>query len=372
MSLSTDTFNIAASTQIHQCWVNRYLPDLALLPQGNTRQSLLQLTEVSSDEGRSCTVKKVKNSLRLTCEWAVIQTQSVFSSTPNITNLTETRSLAMGVEQAYEKILEVYQHLQFPDHFAELIHCAAIEKLGSQNSGVSLKTRMAQQELSALTLSFIHQLLPPLIPVLSQFQTQLLAIPDPQAFGFLTTHFHLCSRRILDRLSLYEKILLKPFLQFAEEQICIPWQRVCNAAARYSVDSPIFLMVEQLLAASQEISETVYQRAVQLFPHYQSRQGTLTHPQIAASSIRDLNMFQGYLWLCVLERDMAAIEQTLLPLCITVFPHLGVPWTFIMQGMRLLVDTIFSKLTVEQVPIVRPYTHALKLIFAAPLYDEIL
>jgi hypothetical protein len=347
--------DVASMTRLHQCWASRYLPDLALLPSQRTHSFRQQLIAATSEVGRQRTVAQVRQELPLTCEWAVIKTTAVFSS-DNILSLTDTKSLAVTVAQAYEKVLEVYQDLQFPSDFADLIFRAHD------------KTPL----LSALTVPFLEQLNNALAPILQRLRDRLLATPDAQAFGFTTTYFHFCSQRILDRLSLCDRILLKPYLQFVEEQVCIPWQRLCSAAARYKPDSPIFLLVEQSLAVSTDISESVYQRAVQLFPNYRSRQGNLNQPQLASSSIRDLNMFQGYLWLCVLERDMTAIEQHLLPLCVTVFPKLGVPWTFVKQGMQMLVEAIFSRLTAEQCKLLRPYTHSLKWMFATPLYDRII
>ena len=81
-----------------------------------------------------------------------------------------------------------------------------------------------------------------------------------------------------------------------------------------------------MLPACHDIAKTVYRRAVKLYASHQSRRGKLSHPGVMASAIRDLEMMQGYLWLCVLENNFIAVEQELIPLCVLVFPSVQVTW----------------------------------------------
>jgi hypothetical protein len=98
------------------------------------------------------------------------------------------------------------------------------------------------------------------------------------------------------------------YLKFIEEQVCIPWQRLCAVAANHLPGSPTLIMIEHLLEMSPTIAQSVYSQARQSYPHHRSRRGSLSDSGITASTLRDLNMVQGYLWLCVLEGSMEAIE----------------------------------------------------------------
>jgi hypothetical protein len=173
----------------------------------------------------------------------------------------------------------------------------------------------------------------------------------------------LSTKQILNRLTLPEQVLLSPYFKFIEEQVCIPWQRVCAAAAQHPADSPTLALVEQLLPQTEEIALTVYHRSVEQYPHYRSYRGNLGESGVAASTLRDLNMFQGYLWLCVLEKSLDAVEQELLPLCQMVFPSVEVKGEFVESILQLLFETILTRVDSEQKFWVKSYTLAIQQIF---------
>jgi hypothetical protein len=215
-----------------------------------------------------------------------------------------------------------------------------------------------------LSLSEVTQLATVLEPLLLQLQEQHLLVPDRRTIGFMSTQFHLSATLILNRLTLPEQLLLSPYFKFVEEQVCIPWQRVCAAAAQHSLDSPILNLVEKLLPVSREIAKSVYQQAAQLHSNHRSLRGTLTERGVKASTIRDIEMFQAYLWLCALEGNMMAIEQELLPLCIMVFPSIEVSWELVEQLLPLLVAEIQFRLRAEQIDLLLPYTQAMQQLFS--------
>ena len=78
------------------------------------------------------------------------------------------------------------------------------------------------------------------------------------------------------------------------------------------------------------------------------------HPDVAASMIRDTTMFQTYLWLCFLQGDMSAVQDRLLPLCMMVFPSVGVSWEWVYQMLVMLMNQISEQLSAEQWDLVRP------------------
>ncbi|MDF5713320.1 MAG: hypothetical protein PUP93_05390 [Rhizonema sp. NSF051] len=105
------------------------------------------------------------------------------------------------------------------------------------------------------------------------------------------------------KLTPVEKVLFCPYLKFMEEHVSIPCQRVC-AASLQQQNSNALTLVEQMLPMSSEISATVYCRLIEIFLYYRSKTGFLSHPDIGHSCLRDLDMFQAYLWLCVLAESL--------------------------------------------------------------------
>jgi hypothetical protein len=117
---------------------------------------------------------------------------------------------------------------------------------------------------------------------------------------------------------------------------------------------------------SQDIAQSVYNRALQTYSHHRSRRGSLSDPDITASTLRDLNMFQAYLWLCILEGNMSAIEQELLPLCVAVFLSIGVKWELVEAMLQSLETEIHARVDSQQSDRLRSSTQALRHLFACP------
>ncbi len=154
-------------------------------------------------------------------------------------------------------------------------------------------------------------------------------------------------------------MLIYPYLQFAEEQVCIPWQEVCQVAMRYPAHAPEVLLVEQMIQMSDRIAFTVYQQGRQQLAAMKSNRGDMSHPEVAASIIRDTTMFQGYLWLCFLKGDMTAVQNRLLPLCLMVFPSVGLSWEWVYQMLEMMIEQVKTHLTPHQWDAVRPITDQL-------------
>jgi hypothetical protein len=54
----------------------------------------------------------------------------------------------------------------------------------------------------------------------------------------------------------------------------------------------------------------------------------------------------------------------LLPLCVAVFPSIGVRWELVELMLRSLEESIESRITREQMKHIRPYAQALQEIFS--------
>lgn len=356
MLVTTRFVNNSSVERLIQLWAQRYIPDLSTLSSKPDRLVLSELIEAASPEGRTKTVVKLQQIVEINCKCAGIQTSVLFSYIPNIVNLTEGQGIARTAAQVYQKVLEVYQQQSLPP---------ALLASWSQVEAVKFSTDSFRSSAQPkLELSEVKQLATEIEPLLLQLQEQHLSAPDRRTIGFMSTQFHLCSKLVLNRLTTPEQLLLSPYFKFVEEQVCIPWQRVCAAAANHELNSPVLALVEQMLPASMEIALNVYRQAAQLYPNHRSRRGKLSEPGVKASSIRDIEMFQGYLWLCALEGNMKAVEEELLPLCIMVFPSIDVSWELVEKLLPLLVAEIQARVSPEQVQLLLPYTEAIQQLFS--------
>jgi hypothetical protein len=331
------SINSASVKGLVELWANRYMPHWPSFPVEKDFLSILELVEVALPTGRAATVAKVKRYLDFYRD-SGIQTNNLFSYVPSVMDLSKAERLSQFVRQVYEKTLEIYQH-------------------------TSLRA-VAPAASPVLEMPAVEQLARELEPVLLTLREQH-RLEDLHTFGFITTSFHFCTRFVLTQLTEPELVLLSPYFKFIEEQVCMPWQRVCQAAALHHPDSSTMTLVQQMLPLSQEIAEMVYHRAAELYPTHRSRQGELSDLGVMASTIRDLNMFQAYLWLCVLEESMMAVEQELVPLCVRVLPSIGVRWELVRQMLQLLVEELLTRVEPERMQLLVPYTRAMLQLFSS-------
>jgi len=353
---STKLVNTTSVESLSQIWAERYVPDLSTLSIRSNQCAVSELVEAASPQGRVQTIAKLSRSVEINCKCAGIQTSVLFSYIPNIVNLTESQGIAKAAGQVYQKVLEVYQTQSPPP---------ALQVAKSEAETIDFSSNVeASSAKLGLSVSEVKQLATVLEPVLLEFQEQHLSSPDRRAVGFLSTQFHLSSKLVLNRLTLAEQVLVSPYFKFVEEQVCIPWQRVCAAAAKHELDSPRLALVQQLLPKSEDIAEAVYQRSVKLYSNHRSRRGGLSNREVKLSTVRDLQMFQGYLSLCVLEESMASVQDELLPLCIMVFPAVEVSWELVEQMTQLLMDEVLARVSNEYKSLLVPYTTAMQQIFS--------
>ena len=343
-----------SSDRLIQLWTQRYVPDLSTLSLNRGQLSVSEVMQAASPEARTQTATKLQRLLGTSCELAGIKMNVLFSYIPNVVNLSEAERIAQSTAQVYEKILDIYKQ-QSPLHTLQEV------QLHSETIEIEALPQWARQVIG---LPNIQALALAIEPELLQLQEQHLSSQDRRTLGFLSTQFHFSTKQVLNRLTLPEQVLLSPYFKFLEEQVCIPWQRVCAAAERHQPDSPTLALVEQLLPKSEEIAATVYHRAVKLHPLHLSYRGKLSEPGVAASTLRDLNMFQAYLWLCVLEESMTSIEKELLPLCLMVFPSVEVKGELIESMVKLLFETILTYVDSEATFWVKSYTLAIQELFS--------
>ncbi|RAM52651.1 MAG: hypothetical protein C6Y22_04865 [Hapalosiphonaceae cyanobacterium JJU2] len=331
-------------------WVRRYIPDLSSL---SLSQEILlaSLTEAVSPEGRAQTVARLKNNLLdIDSQMAWLQTKSLHNYIPNVLDFNEAKQITDSALIVYKVLLDFYQK-----------QASNTTALITNLSPTFLN--LEEIFLAEFGISAIKELTSTLEPTLIAFQEQHMACKDWRTLGFMTTQLKFTNKFILNQITPIEKVLISPYINFIEEQVAIPWQRVCVASAKHDLDSPIFNIVEQMLPLAEDIAHTVYHKLVKIFPSHCSRSGSLNSPIVAQSSIRDLNMFQAYLWLCVLEESLIPVEQELVDLCVMVMEKLEVKWEILQQWNQILMDEIIHRVKPEYQNVLSPYTQGMILAF---------
>jgi hypothetical protein len=331
MLKTTQVVKTPSVERLLNLWSQRYTLDI----NQKSNQSYFDSTllENASPQGRTLTANKLKdNILTVNCQMGWIQTKTLYAYIPNVVDLTEARRITQFAFRVYKKLVDVYQKP------------ACVDKM------------LTEEGYTAFELPSVQELAYVLEPTLLIFQEQHIASKDWRALGFMTTQLNFTNKLIAKKLNKGERILLAPYLKFVEEQVAIPWQRVCAASAKYNIDSPKFRLVEEMLPQAPSIAQAVYKRLLELFPSYRSRRGHLGDEDIAHSCIRDLNMFQAYLWLCLLEGNIAPIQQELLPLCAMVVQGVKIKWELTEKWWQVLQEEIFSRITNLDQQLLLPYT----------------
>lgn len=356
--LSVEQSSFQFDHRLVQLWAKRYVPNLSTLRLDTNPLAVSELAEISSPAGRAKTVAKLARLLLHNWELSGIRANGLLTYIPRIVDLAQAKQLSPCVVQIYEKLLSVYaqQSPTLASLLARSNTTASNSSIGIINCSVALYKEWTE--------SMLQQLITVLEPLLQHLRERLMLSPDPRTIGFISTQFHLSTKLLLEKLTPCEQVLLTPYFKFVEEQVCIPWQRLCQAASQYSPNSPAIQILERLLPVTPEIAHRVHGLTAQVYSDHRSRRGDLNKTEVMNSTIRDLEMFQVYLLLCCLQKNMAAIEQDLVPLCIMVFPSIGVSWELVRQMLRFMSNEMTTRLEPSQTSLLCPYTQALQVIFS--------
>ncbi len=350
MLKSTHVVTTPSVKRLLKLWALRYKTDLSslLLSQEPSIGSLLQ---IALPEGRVKTVAKLKDKLlNINSQMAWIQTKSLYNYLPNVLDFNEAKKITESTILVYKVLFRIYEKQLLRDDLFAIKLLQTVKNF--EHSYVN--------EFKIIT---IEELAYALEPILMAFQEQQMACKDWRTLGFMTTQLKFTNKLILNQITQSEKLLVSPYLKFIEEQVAIPWQRVCIASANHDLDSPALALVEEMLPLADEIAQTVYHRIVELFPEHRSRSGFLNNPNVAQSSIRDLTMFQAYLWLCVLEESLVSVEAELVDLCFMVMEKVEVKWGVLQKWNQILIDEIINRVKPEHKTILLPYTQGMQKAF---------
>lgn len=338
-----------------QIWAQRYVPDLSSInPQDNTAEFRQALFRKASLAGRVETASKItKRVVAIKCQMASLQAKSLYAYFPTAITFSDTQRLSEFALLIYLKIAEIYQQpSQSPTNKAKLEAAFSPE---SEVRGMAFLENFLSIEDWGMPA--VEDLATELEPLLLAFQQQHILSEDKRTLGFLTTLLNFCNDLILKSMPAVEKLLIYPYFKFVEEQVALPWQRVCLAASCHSFDSLAFTAVETCLPQAQTVAERTYQQLTEMLPHHYSRRGLISNAEIAHSTLRDLQMNQAYFWLSVLEGTLSSVEEELIPLCTMVFPAIGVSWKLIALSNQVLFDELLSVMDLAQADYIRPLAH---------------
>jgi hypothetical protein len=199
---------------------------------------------------------------------------------------------------------------------------------------------------------------------------QKYTMTDPRIVGFVSMHFHYTGQKLLDTLSIAEQSLVRLYLKVMNDHLYMPLRDTCEAAANHDLNSPALLAVQRLLPVSTEIAHAVCHYISRVHTGYQTYTGYLTAPAVRTSSIRDVEMFQVYLCLCVLENSLRSVRQELFPLCVMLYPQLNVRWQLVQDMLKVLGWELCERLGTKEMRMLSPYLHTITEMFSPAVFQN--
>jgi hypothetical protein len=193
---------------------------------------------------------------------------------------------------------------------------------------------------------------------------------DPRVMGFVSMQFHFTGFLLQGQLNSFEQSLLGNCFKIIDDHLYMPLHRAYEAAAQHSAESLSLKLVQQLLPQSGDTATQIVERVAQLYPNYQTYSGALSSPIIRVSSQRDAEMFQIYIWVCVLEQNFSSIQEELFPLCLMLYPKLKVHWELVRQMLHQLGKIASQQLEPTLFQIYTPYLYAFQDMFAPGIFPD--
>lgn len=356
-----ETVQDSSGQSLAQLWAKRYVENLQDDGSDSASTTEDDLSTVTSGEGRSRTVGTLKQSLRFTSAQSWSKTESLLVKEVQRhrinPDLIDPWQIAEDTRYLFEKTLNVYAE-QAPTQ-QSLAWLGGSQTQMSATSGVTPATALAPPGRLSVVIA----------PEVGRIRQKYTA-QDPRVLGFVSMQFHYSGQMLLELLSPIERELLSAYFKVIDDHLYMPLHRSYEAAATHNYHAPQLCAVRQLLPLSSEIARGICQRVLQIYPAYQSYSGLLSSPSVRVSSLRDVEMFQVYLCLCVLEGNIAALQDELFPLCVMLYPPLGVRWELVRHLLRLLGQALTEQLDADYAALFRPYSRALWEMFAPEILPD--
>ncbi|MBE9029713.1 hypothetical protein IQ266_08215 [filamentous cyanobacterium LEGE 11480] len=192
---------------------------------------------------------------------------------------------------------------------------------------------------------------------------------DPRLIGFVSMQCHYTGQMLLAHLTLAEQRLFAPYLKVIDDYLYMPLRDAYQAAAQYDTDSETLRAVQRLLSVSTRIARKVYKRVRCQNPGYHSYSGRLSSDVVKVSSIRDIEMFQIYLCLCLLEGNVRSVQEQLFPLCVMLYPRLNVSWELVQEMLEAMGWEMHKRLLPGDMMQFLPYLRTLSHMFSKEVFE---
>ncbi|MGB3518773.1 MAG: hypothetical protein WBA43_20115 [Elainellaceae cyanobacterium] len=203
-------------------------------------------------------------------------------------------------------------------------------------------------------------------PLLGHIRAKYTLV-DPRVIGFVSMQFHYTGLFLLE-LATNDQDALRLYFKAIDDHLYMPLQRAYDAAAQHSYESTDLQLVRKLLPQSSAIAHRVVDQVMAAFPHHHCYSGALNSPQVKISSLRDAEMFQTYLWVCILEDNISIVQQELFPLCVMLYPMLNVRWELVRYMLTLMDHEFAQCLDTAQFIKCSTYLDSLKIMFAEDVF----
>lgn len=357
--MSTETLAQQSTESLAQQWAQKYVQNLELSGQENILSDQLDLARVVSQSGREQTAEKLLNALRFVSAQAWNKTEVLLAREvrrhqidPELINPWE---IAADSFRIYDKVLSVYTQQSKSRHLPVSV------TLGGNHSSTPVCEKTIEVCTDRVEPSRLSVVVGSDIGRIRQKYTQ----NDPRLIGFVSMQFHYTSQMLMELLSPLEQMLVGAYFKVIDDHLYMPLQRAYNAAAEHEYNSPILQAVHQWLPLGTDIATKICQQILREYPLYLSHSGKLNNTQVKISSIRDVEMFQVYLWVCALEGNIDVVQQELFPLCVMLYPPLRVDWELVRRLVSLLEQNIKINLKPKSFNIFEPYFLSLEQMFSS-------
>lgn len=354
--------NQAAMDSLALQWAKKYLHNLGGASHQDGVDYTQNLKDVVSQSGREETAKKLMSELRTASLQAWNKVEALLSQEINRHQIDpqyiDPWQISGDAYHIYEKTLEVYTK-QAP--LRQLNTVLRIAKVGEQLHQKAMDI-YTQQVAPAQLATVIGAN----VGALRRKYTQ----KDPRVIGFVSMQFHFTSQILLKKLSSLERSVISAYLKAIDDHLYMPLQRAYEAAANHELGSPTLAAVQNLLPQSTAIAKQITQKVIDIYPNYRSYSGLLSNPDVRISSIRDVEMFQVYLWVSALEQKFDTVQQELFPLCVMLYPTLNVQWELIRQMLYFLDKEMNQYLSTDQKKAIAPYYKYLWELFSPEVFGE--
>jgi hypothetical protein len=205
-------------------------------------------------------------------------------------------------------------------------------------------------------------------PQCGQLRTKYMA-HDPRIIGFVSMQCHYTGQMLLAQLRSAEQQEFAPYLKVIDDHLYMPLQEAYQAAAQCDPDDAALRAVQNLLRVSSRVARKVCKRVQNQNLGYQSYSGLLSTDAVRVSSLRDVEMFQLYLCLCLLEGNVRSVQAQLFPLCVMLYPRLRVSWNLVQEMLEVMGWEMHKRLLPGDMIQFLPYLRTLGHMFSKDVFE---